>query len=285
MLERNTHRCDVSRRDEGHRDRLGEARTREHVGHEAALPLGGREPADTSRGGRRDRAPDVLQSVTARHLLHEVDLALEVGAPRGAHGNRGVGVGARLHLDAERREQLAHGGGVEFGAEDGVDACGAHRDSGSLDRLGIDIDCGVGCVGRSDGAQPLDGAVGTRVEQPRSGRCRGARSACWPPNADQGACSNAKMPPGCEVGRLEQDLGGAVVDLTVVATHDPGDGLRGALGVADQQFVRGERAVDSIERDHVLALVGQAHHEPTTGEPTEVEGVERPAGVRATRSW
>ena len=101
--------------------------------------------------------------MTARHLLYEVDLTLEVGAPRGAHGNRGVGVGARLHLDAERREQLAHGGGVEFGAEDGVDARGAHRDSGSLDRLGIDIDRGVGRLGRSNGAQQLDGAVGAGV--------------------------------------------------------------------------------------------------------------------------
>ena len=83
----------------------------------------------------------------------------------------------------------------------------------------------------------------------------------------------AEDPGGLEVGRLEQDGGRLVADLGLLAAHDPREGDR-ALGVADQQVLGLERAVDAVERAQLLAGLRAAHDDPAAVELGEVEGVQ-----------
>ena len=80
---------------------------------------------------------------------------------------------------------------------------------------------------------------------------------------------------GLEVG--DSSTMSVVASVTSVssAAHDPGDADRAVVGVADQQVVGGERALDAVERRHRLAVVGEAHAEAAAAERVEVERVVR----------
>ena len=80
---------------------------------------------------------------------------------------------------------------------------------------------------------------------------------------------------GLEVRGLEQDLGGGVGDLGGGAAHDPGERLRRALGVGDEQVGGGELALDAVERGDDLAVGREAHDDPAATEPGEIERVQR----------
>ena len=57
------------------------------------------------------------------------------------------------------------------------------------------------------------------------------------------------MPSRLEPGGLERDHGGGVADLGVLPAHDAGEADGPVGGVADQEVVGGERALDVVERD------------------------------------
>ena len=66
-----------------------------------------------------------------------------------------------------------------------------------------------------------------------------------------------------------------MVHLGLGATHDPGDGLGAAVGVADEQVARQQISLDVVERREGLSLVGEPDHETRTPQPIEVERVRR----------
>ena len=85
----------------------------------------------------------------------------------------------------------------------------------------------------------------------------------------------ARDPHPLEVGGLEEDLLRARGDLRRRPSHDAGDRLRFALGIADDEIAPVEDPFDAVERRHPLTVVREAHDDPTPAEPSDVEGVQR----------
>ncbi len=79
------------------------------------------------------------------------------------------------------------------------------------------------------------------------------------------------------VGGLHQHARGGPADLGALAAHQAGDRRRAVL-VGDQQDAGVERALDVVERRHLLALAGAPHGELSAGDEVEVEGVQRLPG-------
>ena len=88
-----------------------------------------------------------------------------------------------------------------------------------------------------------------------------------------------------EVRRLQQDLGGTARHLRRRTAHDPGDGLRHALGVADEEVFARQRALDVVEGGDGLALVRGAHHDAAPGEARRGRTRAAAGCARAARSW
>ena len=76
-----------------------------------------------------------------------------------------------------------------------------------------------------------------------------------------------------EPGHLDQDIGRAFADLRRGASHDPADTVGLVVGIADEEIVVGERALDVVERDEVLAIPRAAHPQPAAFDTREVVGV------------
>ena len=87
-----------------------------------------------------------------------------------------------------------------------------------------------------------------------------------------GAAGNAHR---LEVGGFEQDLSGGFGDLGGGPAHDPGDGLRCALGVGDDEVFGRELALDAVKRGHALAVGREAHDDAAPTKPREIERVQR----------
>ncbi len=77
-----------------------------------------------------------------------------------------------------------------------------------------------------------------------------------------------------EVGRLEHDVGGALVDLGVPAAEDAGDHQR-ALDVGDHEHLVVECAFHAVQRDDPLARRGTADDQPAAADLAGVERVQR----------
>ena len=142
------------------------------------------------------RAPDGVEADAARHLLHEVDLAFEVGAPR-RRWRRDVSRSAPcVELDAERRERVPHVLGVERGTEHGVHAARAQRMRGRH-RRGVLV-LASGATPRPPPARAAPSRA-RRCARPRRGRCpvRSARSTrCGASGASSdGRCPWARSTP------------------------------------------------------------------------------------------
>ena len=173
-------------------------------------------------------------------------------------------------------------GGVEVGAEHLVDPGGAQRDPHRLDGGGVGVEHAVGGLPGGDLGEELpgavgghDGAVGVDAALEAGRRLR--------PQTE--ALGGAEDPVAGEVGRLQEQLGGGVGDLGVARSHHAGDGLGNAVGVADQEVGRREGPLHPVERGDLLALVGQADHDPP---PAEEGRGRRRAGAGpapASRSW
>ena len=103
--------------------------------------------------GIGQRTTDALEADPAGHLLHEVDLPIEIGA-EGGHGRlqRVVGFLGARNLDPQRRECIPDVFGVEGGAEHRVHSTRAQRDARPQDRRGVH----VGHVGRDARTGHLD---------------------------------------------------------------------------------------------------------------------------------
>ena len=65
--------------------------------------------------------------------------------------------------------------------------------------------------------------------------------------AETQALRRAEGRVGVEVRSLEQDVGGVLADLRLLAAHDPGERDR-PLSVGDHQVVRLELTFDAVER-------------------------------------
>ncbi|MFN8036056.1 MAG: hypothetical protein U0V73_08985 [Acidimicrobiia bacterium] len=262
-------RGEVGGRHQRQRERLRTAEAHQRVGHQPALPLThGQAHPPTGRPGQRPR--DLVVPDAPRDLLDEIDLAFEVG-PEGRHDRVEPAVPG-VELDAERFERRAHRRIVEVGAEQRVDARGAHRDARPADRRGVHVERALRRRRVRDLDEELHRAIGRRghAVRVRPALEPGARLA-----AQAQAFRALRDPHGLEVRRLEQDLGGRVGDLRRAPPHDAGDRLRGAAGVADEEVLGGERALHAVERDHPLAFCGAAYDDAAAVEPAEVEGVER----------
>ena len=207
-----------------------------------------------------------------RHLFDEVDLTLEVGAERGRDRDRRVAVATVAELDAERRQRVPHLFGVETGAEHVVHPGRAHADALPFDRHRIHVFT-LGCDPRArDLGEQLHRTLGVARDRVGIDATLEARARL---TAQLEALRRLRDSHALEVGRLEQDLRRGDVDLGGGPTHDPCDGLRHALGVADEEVVGGELALDAVERDHALAVGRDAHADPTPAELREVERVQR----------
>ncbi len=85
----------------------------------------------------------------------------------------------------------------------------------------------------------------------------------------------AQDPDRLEVRGLEQEVRRRGGDLGLLAAHDPGE-PDGALAVGDDEILFGQRALDAVERPHLLALARPARDEPAA-QQIEVVRVERAA--------
>ena len=201
--------------------------------------------------GVGERAADPIEADAPRHLLDQVDLTVEVGAERRHDRNDGVAVataslvfGGSVELDAQRRQRVPDVFRIERGAEHRVHVRRTQGDALTLDGTRVHVDR-VGCdlrVGHlhEELHRPL-GTAGDRVGIDAALEAR-TRLA-----AQLESLRGERDAHALEVGRLEQDLGGGVGHLRGGTAHDAGDGLRHPLGVADEQILRGELALDAVE--------------------------------------
>ena len=153
-----------------------------------------------------------------------------------------------------------------------VDPARAHADALTFDRLRIHVFT-VGRDARAgDVDEELHRPLGVARDRVGVDATLEARARLTP---ELQPFRRLRDPHPVEVGRLEQDLGGGVADLRGGSAHDPGDGLRRALGVADEEVFGRELALDTVEGGDVLAVVGEADDDAATAEPGEVERVQR----------
>ena len=174
-----------------------------------------------------------------------------------------VAVATIVELDTERRQRVPHFLGVELGPEHVVDAARAHGDALTFDGLRIH----VFALGRHAPTgylfEELHRALGVARDRVGVDATLEARARLTPKLQ---TFRRLRDPHPLEVGRLEQDLGGGVADLGGGPAHDPGDGLRDALGVADEEVFGRERALHAVERGDLLAVGGEADDDAATAE-------------------
>ena len=268
-VEREAELRQLRRRDQRDRDGLGAAEADEHVGDEPAVALARCEPSGLA-GHVRQRLGDRRQADPPRDLLDEVDLAFEVGPPGRGHG-REVGTVA-LDLDAERDQRVADRFRTELEAEQLVDAVGPDRDAARSNRIRVVVDRD----GRDDTARDLGEKLAGALSRRRDA------VGIDPPfeavtrlRAQPRPLRRAGDAHGVEVRGLDEHRRGGVGHLGVTAAHDPGEGLRPVVRVADDEILGGEGALDPVERRETLTVGREAHADPAPAEPVEIEGVQR----------
>ena len=285
---RKAERIQRFRGDEGVGEDLVQAAAGQGAAHGAphALLLG----EGAGRGVSRQRLRRRAVPGDAPDLLDEVDLSDEVGAERGRRDGPyvgGVRVAGRhggavlLHAALEPAQDAGLLGGGDLVAEQGVRLAGpeAQRRRRRGNAAGVDH-------------ARRDGAAAQLGEHP-AGEVEGARhevrvDALLEPvaglAADAGVQLGAQDARAGEVGRLEHEVGGALVDLGVLAAEHAGDDER-PLDVGDHQHLVVQRALHAVEGDDLLAGRGAARDELAAADLAGVERVQRLAVARASRSW
>ncbi len=258
-------------RGEGPPHRLIQPAPHQRVHRAAAQALLVREQARGTVAGQR--GGKLLQAVDAGDLLDQVRLARYVRTPQGGHGDVEA-VGRLPHLEIECLQDLHLACAGHGHAEDRLHARLAQPDHLRRGRLGPDVDR----PGQERGAAQLDHQAGRerlRVVTLLGGEAlleaRGGLAA--QPERPGGAVDVGPIP----VGDLHQHPRGALPHLRARSAHQARD-RGGALAVLDHHHLPVQRAGLTVERLHLLARAGAAHHEPPPSDAVEVEGVQRLAG-------
>ena len=239
--------------------------------------------------GVGQRAPDAVEADAPRHLLHQVDLAVEVGAEGRHDRDDGVARGA-VGRPSSASSSMPSGASdvphvfvVEVGAEHRVHPAGAAG----------------GCAPARPARGYTSHASGATCAPATSTSSSMARSALRGDASGSMPRSKRALDSLRSFSRFElraMPMRSKYADssrISVVASdtsdgraaHDPGDGLRRALGVADEQVFVGERALDVVERGDGLAVVGQAHDDAAAGEARRGRTRAAAGCARAARSW
>ena len=177
--------------------------------------------------------------------------------------------GVALEGEAEAQEDVAHGGLVDVGAEQGVDLLGLELDGGLLEFVRADVDDALHHLARAEQLDELAGALhgGVGVLGVEAlfiaGGGVGAHAEGGGGAADGGAV---------EVGGLKEHHGGVAHDLGVGAAHDAGH-AHGLFRVADAEHGGGQLALGAVESLDGLALSGAAHMDLAALDAGEVKGV------------
>jgi len=260
----------VGGRREGGRARLQEAEPHEEAPH----PVLHAEPGVVPEGaGARPEGTDLVRegvvAAPACDLLDEVDLAGDI---RADSGNRYL---QRLPLPADSEaDRLEQGGDLPFAdlhPEQGPDPLRTKGYARPLEGSGGQIERGAGCRSpghRADqGDHPLERAAGALRVHSALEPVRGVRREV----VTAGGCPHRSR---IEDGALQEETGGALPDLGVLAPHHPRE-RNGALGVRDDQLPRFEIAVFAVERADRLARPGAPDDHRAALEAVQVEGVQR----------
>ena len=259
----------VSGREERVGHRLGDAEAEQHLAGESTPVLTHAQLA--VHHGLGHRLAQTVVAVVASDLLDHVDLVGRVEPPSRQHDI--AGVAAAGHRVSDRVEQGRQIVCAQLGAEDAVDGADANRDRPVFDRktvaAGVD-GSGMHHEVRTRLREQLDEAS-DRQRHPvgvdatlESGRGLGSEVRAGDGLAD---------PDEREPRHLQRDSGGRVADLGVETAHHTADPDRNIVRVADEQVVRREGAVLSVERGEALALVRQTDAESAAAERVEVVGV------------
>ena len=250
--------------DEGRRVRLGVAGADEDVLDLPAQALLAGQPPE-HRVAARQRERDLGQ-LEARDLLDQVDLARHVARAPGRHAEAALQL-----LEADPAEDLGLLVGGHLEPEQLARTLRPQPDHRRLRQLALHV---LG-PGPARAAQ-LDDQL-RRVGRRRPGHVRvdALLPAVRALGAQRVPLGAAQDPDRLEVRRLEQDVRRRGGDLGLLAAHDPGEPDR-ALAVGDHEILRAQRALDAVERPHLLALARAARDEPAA-EQVEVVGVERAA--------
>jgi hypothetical protein len=219
----------------------------------------------------RHCAADAIEADAARHLLDQVDLTFEIGPEGGRGRDEGVAVAPVVEIDAERRQRVPHFFGVERGAEHVIDAARAHPDPLGLDRVRVHV-LALGCDLRTgDVGEQLHRPLGIPRDRIRVDAALEASARLAPQLQPLRRTRDSHR---LEVRGLEEDLARGVGDLGRGPTHDPGDRLRRALGVTDEEIGRSELSLHTVERRHALPVAREPHDDAAPGQLREVERVQ-----------
>ena len=223
-----------------------------------------------ARGERRGQA---LESVDARDLLDEVDLAVDVVAADRRHGHVET-VGGRLAAEVERAQDPRLALDRNGDAEDRVHPALAQPQGRRRGGLVADVDRAPGRVGAGARDHQLSGdrlcvqaLLGREVLLEAGGSLAAQAEA-------QRAAVDVRAAP---VGDLHEDARRRLVHLGARAAHQTGD-RRGPIVVLDHDHLLVEHALLAVERAHALARVRAAHHQPSARDAVEVERVQRLPG-------
>ena len=100
-----------------------------------------------------------------------------------------------------------------------------------------------------------------------------------------GIGAQIEFPGGCanvlrfEAGAFQQDIGGAGIDLAVLAAHDAGQ--RDAFGfIGDQKHPVRQQPFFAVESDEFFALGGAANDNFRAAEQVKIKGVQRMARLQ-----
>ena len=241
---------------------LGEAETDEHLLDSAAELLLARQRAEhlTPLGQREG---DVLEP-EADDLLDDVDLTRDVARAPGRHHD-----GSVVAVEAEPAEEcvlLLLGGGEAAHRVGALRAVGKARTLGeAVVHVGVPDPFGTG--------QLDDQLRRERRGRPREMRVDTLLPAVRALGAQPEALGGSEDRERLEVRRFEQDVRRPLADLGLLSAHDPGESDR-PLGVGDEQIVRLEIPLDSVQRSQLLALVRAADDDLAAANRVVVEGVQ-----------
>ena len=247
--------------DEGVGQHLGETGPRQSPHRVAAGALTRRQ--SRPRRGERHGRGDVVVAVETGDLLGGVRRADEIGTPRGRGDGEqlvalAIGAGG-LDGAADRLQQLGDPPGTVGDAGQTLRGVSPDDEGGRGDGP---VDVGGGRIG--DAAAVLD----KQVDGPLGGD--GSERGVHPALVALGGLGGQLVAScgtsdghGVEVGGLDEDVSGALVDLGVGAAEDPGEheGAR-ALGVGrvrDDEILGIQGTGDVVEERESLVLASPAH--------------------------
>jgi len=224
----------------------------------------------SGHGNGRHRHGDLVEAVDPGDLLDEVDLPPQIDA----EGGRGDGQDALAFLFDGHLEALEDGrrlGGLHGRAEDRLHAIQSDLDGPrDGDLAGVRVD--------ETAADAAARQVGDELRGPVEGP-HDALGVDSPLEPECGIGPHAEKPRAAadrrrvEVRALEQHRLRVVLDLGVLAAHDPGNG-HGLAAVADHQRLGVQGPGLAVEGDEGLALPRAADDDPPFLEESEIEGVQ-----------